>query len=82
MATQKLLTINELGSVLGLSRSKIYDLISKNKIQTLKIDRSVRFTEEAVDKFIAESVTKGCLICCLNHGTDKDCEGSHDNPEN
>lgn len=56
MTTTKLLTINELGSVLGLSRSKIYDLISNNKIETLKIDRSIRFTQEAVDKFLKGSV--------------------------
>ena len=56
MTTSKLLTITELGNILNLSRSKIYDLVSQNKIQALKIDRSVRFTEEAVQKFLKESV--------------------------
>ena len=56
MTTSKLLTINELGNILGLSRSKIYDLVSSNKIEALKIDRSVRFTQEAVDKFLKGSI--------------------------
>ena len=56
MTTPKLLTINELGNILGLSRSKIYDLVSSNKIETLKIDRSVRFTQESVEKFLKGSV--------------------------
>ena len=56
MTTSKLLTINELGNILGLSRSKIYDLVSSKKIEALKIDRSVRFTQEAVDKFLKGSI--------------------------
>ena len=56
MTTSKLLTINELGNILGLSRSKIYDLVSSNKIEALKIDRSVRFTQKAVDKFLKGSI--------------------------
>ena len=56
MTTPKLLTINELGNILGLSRSKIYDLVSSNKIETLKIDRSVRFTQESVERFLKGSV--------------------------
>ena len=52
MTTNQLLKIPAVAQRLSLSRSKVYGLIADGKIKTLKIDKSVRVSEEALQSFI------------------------------
>ena len=48
-----LLRIPELAQRLGLSRSKIYELIDRGEIRCIHVDRSVRVPMEEVDRWLA-----------------------------
>jgi|15BtaG_2_1085339.scaffolds.fasta_scaffold168298_2 excisionase family DNA binding protein len=52
MTTNQLYKIPEIAQKLSLSKSKVYGLIADGKIKTLKIDKSIRVSEEALTKFI------------------------------
>ena len=52
MTTNQLYKIPEVAQKLSLSKSKVYGLINDGKIETLKIDKSIRVSEEALSKFI------------------------------
>ena len=52
MAISKLLKVPDVGIRLGLSRGKVYQLISDGRLKILKIDRSTRITEEDLQEFI------------------------------
>ena len=51
--TLELLTVADLSKRLKLSRNKIYELIRMEKIESLKLDKSRRFTEEQVTRYLA-----------------------------
>jgi len=54
MTTSRLLKVPEVGIRLGLSRGKVYQLISEGRLKVIKIDRSTRITEEAIAEFLGE----------------------------
>ncbi len=55
MAQNRSMSTQEVAEVLHVSRSTIYDLIKRGEINSYKIGRKVRFTQEDVDAYIARS---------------------------
>ena len=55
MAQNKSLSTQEVADILHVSKSTIYDLIRRGEINSYKIGRKVRFTQEDVDAYIARS---------------------------
>ena len=53
-----LLTVADLSKRLKLSRNKIYELIREQKLESLKLDKSRRFTEEQVDEYLKRAIIK------------------------
>ena len=50
---KRLLRPEEAAHVLGISRSKVYELIRAGRLRAVKLDRSRRIPGEAVDELIA-----------------------------
>lgn len=55
MAQNKSLSTQEVADMLHVSKSTIYDLIRREEINSYKIGRKVRFTQEDVDAYISRS---------------------------
>lgn len=55
MAQNKSLSTQEVADILHVSKSTIYDLIRREEINSYKIGRKVRFTQDDVDAYIARS---------------------------
>lgn len=55
MPQSRSLSTQEVASILNVSKSTIYDLIRRGEINSYKIGRKVRFTQEDVDVYIARS---------------------------
>ena len=55
MAQNKSLSTQEVADILHVSKSTIYDLIRRGEIHSYKIGRKVRFTQDDVDAYIAQS---------------------------
>lgn len=55
MAQNKSLSTQEVADILHVSKSTIYELIRREEINSYKIGRKVRFTQDDVDAYIARS---------------------------
>ena len=55
MSQNKSLSTQEVAQILHVSKSTIYDLIRRGEINSYKIGRKVRFTQDDVDAYIARS---------------------------
>ncbi len=55
MPDKKALSTQEVADLLKVSKSTIYDLIRRGEIQSYKVGRKVRFTEEDVKRYIEHS---------------------------
>ena len=55
MAPNKSLSTLEVANLLHVSKSTIYELIRRGEINSYKIGRKVRFTQDDVDAYIARS---------------------------
>lgn len=55
MAQNKSLSTQEFADILHVSKSTIYELIRRGEINSYKIGRKVRFTQDDVDAYIARS---------------------------
>ena len=55
MAQNKSLSTQEVAEILHVSKSTIYELIRRGEINSYKIGRKVRFTQDDVDAYIARS---------------------------
>ena len=53
-----LLTVTDLSKRLRLSRNKINELIRNKKIESLKLDKSRRFTEQQVDEYLKRAINE------------------------
>jgi excisionase family DNA binding protein len=51
---EKLMTVSEVAANLGISKSKIYKLTSKQAIPFVKIGSRVLFSHESIQSWIAE----------------------------
>lgn len=49
----RLLTAAEAASVLGIGRSKLYELMARGAITSVKVDRCRRFRQSDVNRFIS-----------------------------
>ena len=55
METEKLLlTPEEVGLALGITRASVFNLIKKNMLPSLKLGRSRRISKEALRQWIAQ----------------------------
>ena len=50
----RLLRVEEAARLLGISRSKVYELIQSGRLRSVHIDRSVRVSLKALDEFIQD----------------------------
>jgi excisionase family DNA binding protein len=48
----RLLTVAEAAAVLGLGRSKLYELMARGAIHSVKVDRCRRFRRSDLDRYI------------------------------
>ena len=55
MAQNKSLSTQEVADILHISKSTVYELIRRGEINSYKIGRKVRFTQDDVDAYIARS---------------------------
>ena len=55
MAQNKSLSTQEVADILHVSKSTIYELIRRGEINSYKVGRKVRFTQDDVDAYIARS---------------------------
>ena len=55
MASNKSLSTLEVAEILHVSKSTIYELIRRGEINSYKVGRKVRFTQDDVDAYIARS---------------------------
>jgi excisionase family DNA binding protein len=55
-----LLTAAEVAEILKVSRSKLYELIARDSITSVKVDRSRRFRRSDVDLFIQSLGAEPC----------------------
>lgn len=53
--TKALLTVNEAAAYLSIGRNKVYQLIGRREIPTIRIDRSVRIRRQWLDEWLASS---------------------------
>lgn len=53
-----LLTVPEAATALGLSRSKVYELITRRAVRSIRIDGSRRVPIEALEAYITELLTE------------------------
>jgi excisionase family DNA binding protein len=60
LTLSRLLNADEVATTLSISKSLAYKLMQKNKIPTVKINRSIRVRETDLNEFIQRSWT-GCL---------------------
>jgi len=57
-AVKDIMSIIELSEYLGLSRSKIYQLIRQKKIPASKIGRQYKFSKDVIDSWMKESIIR------------------------
>ena len=53
-----LLTAEEVADELRIARSRVFDLVARGELQSVKIGRSRRITREALENYVA-SLTAG-----------------------
>jgi len=53
----RLLKIPEAALMLGLGRSKLYELIQRDCIRVVRVDRAVRVPVSEIDRFLATQYT-------------------------
>ena len=56
-----LLTTNEAAHRLGIGRSKLYELVGKGQIRTVRIGRAVRVPTREVERYADELIEEAAL---------------------
>ena len=51
---RRLLPFKEVMVILGIGRSKLYDMVSKQEIPSVRIDGTIKFDKEDIERFIQE----------------------------
>lgn len=51
---KRLIPFKEVMLILGIGRSKLYDMVAKQEIPSVRIDGSIKFDREDIEKFIQE----------------------------
>jgi putative molybdopterin biosynthesis protein len=81
MSERSALSTQEVADLLHVSKSTIYDLIRRGEIQSYKVGRKVRFTEEDVNKYIARSKESQIKTAPLIDGAPFNILGNDRRPE-
>jgi putative molybdopterin biosynthesis protein len=81
MSERNALSTQEVADLLHVSKSTIYDLIRRGEIQSYKVGRKVRFTEEDVKKYIARSKENQTKTAPLADGAPFNILGNDRRPE-
>ena len=82
MPDKKALSTQEVADLLKVSKSTIYDLIRRGEIQSYKVGRKVRFTDEDVKKYIDYSrESQATKNAPLTDGTPFNLLGSDKRPD-
>ena len=55
---QLLFRISEAAQMLSVSQSYLYDLVSRNEIQHIKLGSAIRFTQNQLNDFVSEKTAK------------------------
>ena len=55
---QLLVKVPQAAAMLGISRSKLYELITRKEIPVCRIDRSVRISVDTLEKWVSSQVGK------------------------
>ena len=55
---QRLLTLEESARLLGIGRTKIYELVGRGELPVVKIDRSSRIRPSDLEEFVEAHVTR------------------------
>jgi excisionase family DNA binding protein len=53
-----LVKVPQAAAMLGISRTKLYELITRKEIPVCRIDRSVRISVETLEKWVASQIDK------------------------
>jgi len=61
LTQDKVFTIPEVAAYLKISKSKIYDLVSRKKIPHLKVGRNVRIRESDLQRWVELQIEKAPL---------------------
>lgn len=56
-----LFKVEEAAKSLGLSRSKVYELIAEGHLPAVHIGRTTRVTKDALDSFVEQLSLDGCV---------------------
>ena len=56
--SKRLLGVEEAGAILGIGRTKMYQLVTEGKLRGIRIGRIWRVPVEAIDEWIASLVSK------------------------
>ena len=56
--TVLLVKVPQAAAMLGISRTKLYELIARKEIPVCRIDRSVRLSVDTLEKWVASQVGK------------------------
>ena len=59
IVTKDVMSIKELSEYVGLSKSKIYQLIRNKRIPASKIGRQYKFSKEVIDSWLKEKIITG-----------------------
>ena len=51
---KRLIPFKEVMLILGIGRSKLYDMVAKQEIPSVRIDGSIKFDREDIERFIQE----------------------------
>lgn len=57
MDSRILLRATEVAAMLGIGRATVYELMASGAIPTVRIGRSVRVPQEALNRWVAENTT-------------------------
>ncbi len=56
---QKALSIREAHQVMGVGKTTLYAILSRNELQTIRIGRRRLILASSIDAFIQRSITRG-----------------------
>jgi excisionase family DNA binding protein len=49
---RRLLRVSEVAEVLGISRSAVYELVGRDRLESVHIGRSLRVPSDGLDRFV------------------------------
>lgn len=53
-----ILTIDEMGEILGISRSQVYNMVNRDQIPYVRVGSRVRFIKSQIEAWLSDGGTK------------------------